>query len=121
MHFARCGRQDLTTKGRNGRSRTSANLVDDASGIVWQWTRSAFTLPLSGLPRGTTGALREYNGKFMITRWSCGEQLARHTRWHARCEATEFFLSGVRAGSSAAENFWIVLNGAGERMSMAAR
>ena len=39
-------------------------LIDDAFGIVWQWTRSAY----AAYPgyRAVAGALGEYNGKFMI-------------------------------------------------------
>jgi ergothioneine biosynthesis protein EgtB len=39
-------------------------LIDDAFGIAWQWTRSAY-LPYPGY-RAAPGALGEYNGKFMV-------------------------------------------------------
>jgi ergothioneine biosynthesis protein EgtB len=41
-----------------------ANLFNDAFGIVWQWTRSAYS-PYPGY-RTIEGALGEYNGKFMV-------------------------------------------------------
>ncbi|WP_245408739.1 ergothioneine biosynthesis protein EgtB [Variibacter gotjawalensis] len=41
-----------------------AGLLDDAYGIVWQWTRSAYA-PYPGYA-AIEGALGEYNGKFMI-------------------------------------------------------
>ena len=41
-----------------------ANQLNDAFGIVWQWTRSAYS-PYPGY-RAAEGALGEYNGKFMV-------------------------------------------------------
>ncbi len=41
-----------------------ANQLNDAFGIVWQWTRSAYS-PYPGY-RAIEGALGEYNGKFMV-------------------------------------------------------
>jgi hypothetical protein len=38
--------------------------LNDAFGIVWQWTRSAYS-PYPGY-RAIEGALGEYNGKFMV-------------------------------------------------------
>lgn len=59
-----------------------AGLIDDAYGIVWQWTRSAYS-PYPGY-RAVEGALGEYNGKFMISQMVLrGSSLATpddHTR-----------------------------------------
>lgn len=41
-----------------------ANQLNDAFGVVWQWTRSAYA-PYPGY-RAVEGALGEYNGKFMV-------------------------------------------------------
>lgn len=57
-------------------------LLDDAFGVVWQWTQSAY-LPYPGY-RPAPGALGEYNGKFMVNQMVLrGSSLATpdgHTR-----------------------------------------
>ena len=45
-------------------SRGARRPFKDAFGIVWQWTRSAYS-PYPGY-RAVEGALGEYNGKFMV-------------------------------------------------------
>ena len=58
-------------------------------GSVWQWTRSAYE-PYPGF-QANTGAIREYNGKFMV-----GQQVLRGSSWatpkgHARKTYRNFF------------------------------
>ena len=58
-------------------------------GSVWQWTRSAYE-PYPGF-QASKGAVREYNGKFMV-----GQQVLRGSSWatptgHARSTYRNFF------------------------------
>jgi ergothioneine biosynthesis protein EgtB len=61
--FARWKGQDLPTEFE-WEAAARNNLLADAFGIAWQWTRSAY-LPYPGY-RAAEGALGEYNGKFMV-------------------------------------------------------
>ncbi len=66
-----------------------AGLIDDAFGIVWQWTRSAYA-PYPGY-RAAPGALGEYNGKFMVNQMVLrGSSLATPDR-HSRVTYRNFF------------------------------
>jgi ergothioneine biosynthesis protein EgtB len=66
-----------------------AGQFDDAFGIVWQWTRSAYS-PYPGY-RAADGALGEYNGKFMVNQLVLrGSSLATPPR-HSRLTYRNFF------------------------------
>jgi len=63
--------------------------ISQMQGSVWQWTRSAYE-PYPGFQAGV-GAIREYNGKFMV-----GQQVLRGSSWatskgHARKTYRNFF------------------------------
>jgi ergothioneine biosynthesis protein EgtB len=66
-----------------------AGLLNDAFGIVWQWTRSAYA-PYPGY-RAAEGALGEYNGKFMVNQLVLrGSSLATPVG-HSRITYRNFF------------------------------
>jgi len=71
-----------------------AGLLDEAFGVVWQWTRSAYS-PYPGY-RAMPGALGEYNGKFMVNQMVLrGSSLATPPD-HARTSYRNFFYPPAR-------------------------
>ncbi len=64
-------------------------LIDDAFGIVWQWTRSAY-LAYPGY-RAPDGALGEYNGKFMVNQMVLRGSSLATPHGHARVTYRNFF------------------------------
>ena len=73
---------------------SDTHAMHDLHSHVWQWTRSAYE-PYPGFVP-TTGAVREYNGKFMV-----GQQVLRGSSWatpahHSRHTYRNFFPPSAR-------------------------
>ena len=65
------------------------NHLNDAFGIVWQWTRSAYA-PYPGY-RAIEGALGEYNGKFMVNQLVLRGSSLATPNGHSRITYRNFF------------------------------
>jgi ergothioneine biosynthesis protein EgtB len=66
-----------------------AGQLNDAFGLVWQWTRSAYA-PYPGY-RPVDGALGEYNGKFMVNQLVLRGSSIATPRDHSRVSYRNFF------------------------------
>ena len=66
-----------------------AGSLNDAYGIVWQWTRSSYA-PYPGY-RAIEGALGEYNGKFMVNQYVLRGSSLATPEGHSRVTYRNFF------------------------------
>jgi ergothioneine biosynthesis protein EgtB len=71
-----------------------AGELEDAFGIVWQWTRSAYA-PYPAY-RPLAGALGEYNGKFMVNQMVLRGSSVATPLGHARASYRNFFYPTAR-------------------------
>ena len=74
------------------------NLIDDAFGIVWQWTRSAY-LPYPGY-RAPEARSANTTASSWSTRWCCAARRSRRPR-AMRASTYRNFFHPPRAGNSA--------------------
>ncbi len=68
--------------------------LDDAFGMVWQWTRSAYS-PYPGYV-AMPGALGEYNGKFMVNQMVLRGSSLATPAGHSRATYRNFFYPSAR-------------------------
>jgi ergothioneine biosynthesis protein EgtB len=91
--FARWSGKDLPTEEEWEVAATSGGL-SDAFGIVWQWTRGAYT-PYPGY-QAAPGALGEYNGKFMVNQMVLRGSSLATPAGHSRPSYRNFFYPSAR-------------------------